>query len=225
MSDGGTTAAVKEAIGMSQENTPPSGGNIIIARASTEYRIKRYIMVAVVIGMGLWFGYDGFKRWPAENARIERIEQEQRRTDLTAEQRDQLVKERKALPGTRHSDTDLLWQKILFFTLPPLGIAYLAWTIYNSRGHYRLEGTRLAVPGHPAIDLDHITKIDKQLWDRKGIAYIEYDTGAGTGTLRLDDFVYQAAPTREIFKRVEAHTLARVAAAQSSSPAGAPPAA
>jgi hypothetical protein len=206
----------KEAMGM--ENATETG-NIIIAQGSGEYRVKRYIMVAVIIGMGLWFGYDGFKRWPAQNARIDQIEQEQRSPDLTPEQREALAKERKGLPGTKHSDTDLLWQKILFFTLPPLGLAYLVWTLYNSRGRYRLEGTHLSVPGHPTIELDQITKIDKQLWDRKGIAYIDYDANGRTGTLRLDDFVYQAKPTRDIFKRVEEHTLARVAAATGETPA------
>jgi hypothetical protein len=204
---------------MSEQDTAGSTGNDpIIARASGEYRIKRYLMVAVLIGMGLWFGYDGFKRWPQHNADINRIEHEQRNPDLSPERREELARERKALPGTRHSDTDLLWQKILFFLLPPAGIAYLVWTVYNSRGQYRLEGLRLAVPGHPEIHLDHITTIDKQLWERKGIAYIDYDTGTQTGKLRLDDFVYETRPTREIFKRVEKHTLARVAAAQEQPP-------
>ncbi len=196
---------------MSQTDTQPASSNILIARGSAEYRIKRYIMIAIIIGMGLWFGYDGYKGWPEENARIRAIEEEQRQAGTTEERRAELANELKNLK--EHSETDILLQKILFFTLPPLGLVYLAWTLFNSRGQYRLEGNRLAVPGHPEIDLDQITKIDKQLWDRKGIAYIDYDAGGQTGRLKLDDFVYQAKPTREIFKRIEEHTLARVASA------------
>lgn len=188
----------------------PETGTPIVARASGEYRIKRYIMVAVIVGMGAWFGYDGFKAWPEENARIEQIKQRQRETS----DQDELTKLAAELKKLKpHTDTDIALQKVLCFVLPPLGLAYLVWTLYNSRGRYRLEGTKLSVPGHPEIELDQITAIDKQLWDRKGIAYIDYDVAGRTGRLKLDDFVYQPQPTREIFKRVEAHTLARVAGA------------
>ncbi len=193
------------------DNAPPS--EVLIAKGSTEYRVKRYIMIVVLIGMGLWVGHDGFNAWPAENARIEQIKVEQRQTS-DPQTLTRLTDELKTLKP--HTPTDILMQRVLFFLLPPLGIAYLIWTIYNSRGVYRLSGQTLEVPGHPPVDFDEVTAIDKQLWDRKGIAFIDYNHAGKTGRLRLDDFVYQAKPTREIFKRIETHTLARTSAASAA---------
>lgn len=198
----------------------PSQQDPIVATAGGYYRRTRYIMCVVLIAAGCWFAYDGWVGWPEENrkhaeirAQLEeatRNKEEERAAQLAVDLRE--YKE--------HSDRDIMIQKVLAVALPPLGIALLGWALYNSRGQYRLEGTTLSVPGHPPIHLDDITKIDKQLWDRKGIAYIEYESGSQTGRIRLDDFVYDAHPTRDIFKRVEAHTLARLD--QSAEPAEAP---
>jgi hypothetical protein len=55
------------------------------------------------------------------------------------------------------------------------------------------------------VPLDAITELDKRLWDRKGIAMVSYELpgGGGSGTLKLDDFIYEREPTDEIYKRIE----------------------
>jgi hypothetical protein len=82
-------------------------------------------------------------------------------------------------------------------------VLLLAWSIHKSRGVYRLAGQTLSVPGHPDIQLDDITRIDKQKWDRKGIVYLYYTTQAGqSGVIVLDDFIYDRPPTDEIYSRI-----------------------
>jgi hypothetical protein len=186
--------------------TPWPPGQPVIARAGQYYRNTRYLMAVILVGMGLWFGYDGFFTWPEANQKYRQFDQEaiaaRRRGDRVGEQR-AIQEQRKYKP---HSDTDILLQKILFFALPPLGLIVLVRALHNSRGEYRLEGTTLRVPGHPPVPFENITEIDRHLWDRKGIAYISYDLGDGRqGRLRLDDFVYERPPTDEIFKRVEVY--------------------
>jgi hypothetical protein len=161
----------------------------VTARAGTYYRVTRYLMTVMFIAMGLWFGYDGFVNWPRQNA------------DAVA--RD---------PGAKHphTDLDITIQKILACVLPPAGIAMLIWTLYKSRGKYELTADNtLHVPGHPPIPLDNIRRIDKKLWDRKGIISIDYEdpTNQLTRTFVLDDFVYERDGTDEIFKRIEAYVL------------------
>jgi hypothetical protein len=176
----------------------------IIARAGSYYRNMRYLMAVVLVGMGLWFGYDGFIGWPRENVEFDRLEKERQTAEQQGDRNraSQLLAEQNKMK--RHTDWDLGLQKFLCFTLPPLGIAVLIWALYNSRGEYRLEGTTLHVPGHPPVPFENITEIDRRLWDRKGIAHVNYDLGDGRqGRLRLDDFVYQRDATDEIFKRVE----------------------
>ena len=162
------------------------GSAEIVARAGSYYRNTRFILAAALVAMGLWFGYDGFIGWPREN--------ELYKQDPTRHK--------------QHSETDIRLQKILAFTLPPLGLLMLVWTLYNSRGAYRLSGDTLSVPGHPPVPLDSIRQIDKRLWDRKGIAYLDYELAEGRkGRIKLDDFVYDRPPTDAIVDRIEATLL------------------
>src|SRR5690554_2999721 len=52
----------------------PQPDSPIVARAGRYYRNTRYIMGVVLIAMGLWFGYDGFKGWPEENRKVAQLE-------------------------------------------------------------------------------------------------------------------------------------------------------
>ena len=155
----------------------------IVARPGRYYRNTRFIFVAAMLFFAAYFAYDGWVAWPREAA--------MHRQDPKT--------------GAPHSDFDILLQKILACSLPPVALAMLARTLYNSRGVYRLRGDVLSVPGHPDVPFDAIRAIDKSRWDRKGIAYVEYEAGGRRGRLRLDDFVYEREPTDQIMERVEAH--------------------
>ncbi len=81
--------------------------------------------------------------------------------------------------------------------------------LYNSRGEYRMADNTLHVPGHPPVPLENIRQIDETRFARKGIVYIDYDVPASavTARLKLDDFVYDQAPTDAIFDRIKATVL------------------
>jgi hypothetical protein len=155
----------------------------IVARAGQYYRITRYIMTFVLFLYGGWSIYDGFYSWP--------------RWPISH-------------PNEKpKSDTDIMFNEVLGLALPPIGLALLIRSLYLSRGEYRLEDDVLYVPGHPPVPLDKIQKIDRELWDRKGIAFIDYQVvGAKAGTITLDDFLYDRPPTDEIFKKIEAVVVA-----------------
>src|SRR6185437_3286037 len=177
---------------------------VVVARAASYYRMTRYTMVFVLLGMGGWFGYDGFKGWPDENLRIADVN---RQFDAAMKTTNfQLQDKLKADPlrvKPLRSHTDIFFQKLLGFALPCVGVAMLAWALRRSRGEYRLAGTTLTVPGHPPIQLQDVFNIDKQLWDRKGIAYLDYNRAGRKGRIVLDDFIYDRDPTDEIYKRVD----------------------
>lgn len=171
-------------------SAPPGAAEETVARAGTYYRSTRYIFSAVLIGMGCWFAYDGFVTYPRDNE-LHRLH----------------VQEPALYPADAptHKPKDIALQKGLAVLLPAVAVALLAWTFYNSRGTYRFDGHTLHVPGHPPVELQYVTQIDKSQWDRKGIAYLTYalPTGA-TGRARLDDFVYDRHSTDRILERVEA---------------------
>jgi hypothetical protein len=188
---------------------PPSytPGGVIIASAAKDYRLKRYALVAILLIYGLLSIKDGFYRYPRENAEAEQ-----------------------KFPGTHppHPGFDVQLNQGLGVLLPPLSIAFLIWCLYSSRGQYRFDGQTLTVPGHPPIPLNALRKIDRAKWDRKGIAYIDYQFPGTSkaGRLKLDDFVYQREPTDRIFDALDralGGSPASAPAAPTAMPAVAPP--
>ena len=196
-------------------------GEIIEAKPGSYYRNMRYLMAGLLAAMGAWFAYDGWVAYPKQNiefrekkARV--AELVEKRTALEAAtdpaqkaeyeqyttEQSKLDRELKDLK--EHSEWDLMLQRGLGFVLPPLGMVMLAWALYNSRGMVRLRGETLEVPGHPPIPLDAITSMDTTLWDRKGIAYVEYNVGGKSGRARLDDFIYDRKPIDLIYELIAA---------------------
>jgi hypothetical protein len=168
------------------EPVPPSGP--IIARPGRYYRLTRFIMTVVLLVYGGLSIRDGFFTWP-KWSQIHPYEK----------------------PKT---PMDILFNQVLGVALPPLAMILLIRAFYNSRGKYRLEDGVVYIPGHPPIPLDKIQSLDRELWDRKGIAYVKYDLSdapslsgipsrTDKSTFRLDDFVYQREPTDQIFKQIE----------------------
>lgn len=152
------------------------------AAAGTYYRWARFIMATVLFCYGMASIHDGFYRWPADNAAALRAGADK-------------------LP---HNDMGILINKLCGILLPPLGVGMVVWTLYRSRGKYRLEGGALTAPGHPPVPLDHIQALDQSRWDRKGIAVVEYSGPDGkAGKITLDDFVYERDGTDAIVKRIE----------------------
>jgi hypothetical protein len=190
---------------MSEPAPVVSDTESVVARGGAYYRNTRYVMMIVLILAGGWFAYDGWIGWPKINRQIadltQQIDQAKARGDEHT--RVMLTEQVKGF-GEPHTDLSLLLQKVLAFSLPPLGILMVVWALYNSRGEIRMVNKTLSAPGHPIVTFDQIAALDRRLWDRKDIAYIEYDTGQHKGHIRLDAFIYETAPIVKIFDRIEA---------------------
>jgi hypothetical protein len=172
------------------ESAANNGSTDIVAKPGREYRWRRYAFVALMLIFGIAFAYDGFVRYPAQQAQFNAMSEAQ-----------------KANAEKPHSDLDVRLQKILAVAMIPFAAALLGYFLYQSRGVCRLSDGVLYVPGHPPVPLEHIRALDKSLWDRKGIAEVEYQfpQSSGPSTLRLDEFVYQYQPIRQIMHRIENH--------------------
>lgn len=185
---------------ITEQTQTPAGP--IVARAGRYYRNTRYLLSALVVGMGLWFAYDGYIGWPEQNRQRAELIRERDQAERAGDQARQQELTRQIMSMKERTDFDIGLQRVLGWTLPPLGLLLLFWALYNSRGEYRLEGDVLGAPGHPPIPLSSIREIDRRLWDRKGIAYLRYEHEGRQGTIKLDDFVYDRKPIDEIYDRV-----------------------
>ncbi len=171
------------------ETESPSGGlsTDIVAHRGTYYRNTRILVTGMILAMGCWFLYDGFIGYPTYNDQFDH--------STPAEQHSMKI---------RHTAMDIQIQQGLGVGLLPLGVILGIWFFYSSRGAYRLSGNVLSIPGHPPVPLEAIRDVDKSKWDRKGIAYVDYELPDGTlGSFRLDDFIYDRKPTDDILARIE----------------------
>ena len=178
----------------------------IIAPPGREYRIRRYLFVGLMVAAGLWFAYDGFIGYPRQWEKFSRMTPDER-AHTTA-------------PPPPFS---IRIQKELALSLLLLAPTCLGIFLYRSRGSYRMNAETLSVPGHPPVQFSQILELDKSLWDRKGIAKVTYRTVSrdATQTLRLDDFIYQYQPVRQIVARIEKY-LESETPAENETPASPP---
>ena len=189
-----------------------TGSDELIAEPDAGYRWKHLIVAIAMIAAGGWFAYDGWKKWPAENARIAQVQKEKDAASSAGDTARVEVLAKELQDLSPHSDMDLLFQKVLAFALPAFGIFWGVWTIKDTRGVYRMSGNTLFVPGHPPVTIDDIRRIDKRKWDKKGIAFLHYEVGQPptAGVLKLDDFAYERKPTDEMLERIEKNVLSSV---------------
>lgn len=184
----------------------------IVAAPDAGYRWKHLIVSVAMIAFGLWFAYDGWIAWPAENQRIAQVQKDKDAASAAGNSAEveKLAKELQSLKY--HTEMDLAIQKALAFALPAFGIFWGAWTLKDTRGTYRMSGYTLHVPGHPPVTVDDIRRIDKRKWDKKGIAYLHYEVGQPprVGVLKLDDFAYERKPTDAILERIERNVMSSV---------------
>lgn len=189
---------------MSEPVTPPVStgpAGPIVARAGRYYRNARYLMVLGLLVMAGFFLYDGYKRYPAQNEKIDEIAREIDKLPKGSPTWVELDQQRQKL-GAKKSDTDIGLQKVLGYVLPVVGLAYLLYFLNKSRGEVRLENDILTAPGHPPVPLSAIESIDSRLWKKKGIATVKYTVAGKSGAIMLDDFVYQQTPIDAIYDRL-----------------------
>ena len=75
----------------------------------------------------------------------------------------------------------------------------------------------LSIPDIPPSP-SAIRKIDKALWDRKGIACTNTNSiSCPPAAAKLDDFVYDRGPTDQIMERIEAYAASVTSTANDAS--------
>jgi hypothetical protein len=202
------------------------------APISKEWRRRMIFMGAMIWGSGLWFAYDGYINWPAEEQRYQVLVE--LTADVVAEgdkitDKNPEVKQiwetyaaendlKPKVPKNR-TDGDLAGQRYIagFFTI--IGVIFTSWVLLQHRKSVRADGDVITGADGESVTFDEIVDMDRHKWESKGIAYAIYEREGKRLKLCLDDhkFIGAEAIILEAEKRIAARNPAAPESADSAS--------
>ncbi|QEG37916.1 hypothetical protein [Bythopirellula goksoeyrii] len=195
------------------------------ATISPNYLIRLGLVGSVCVLGGLWFLYDGLVGYPAKRERgLDRIQFfEVHKDDVDANgdklgelQLSEMWKERAAERGWPTDNplnpetgkplapVDINEQFFYAGGAGLIGLGFLSRLVYMLGRWVETEGTTLRTKGGQQTDFSQITGLDKKKWQSKGIAWVDYQDGGKKNKIRLDDYYYDRAATKEILRQIEA---------------------
>ncbi|MDX1564691.1 MAG: hypothetical protein R3236_04750 [Phycisphaeraceae bacterium] len=140
--------------------------------------VLKFVLVAsVMIGWGLWHGYDAWIGYPRHN---ERLESREKNSRLLPEQRP-------------YSRGQILGQWLMMALLWTGAAALLVRLWAAFRWPLGCDETGLHGPWGRRVAYRQIRRIDKSLWDRTGLAKIEYEAEGRRRRMRIAAYVYSGA--------------------------------
>ena len=175
------------------------------AQINPTWKWKWVIMSVALALFGGWCVYDAKVTYPEEIRHGEAFKAHKEALDkaLTDGVKDELmlkwkkVKEEngwtKDKPSTEKTQSDIDTQWIMLYMCIGMSLACLIWLAMNVKQKLHTSENGLTGPGGADIPFDSMTRIDKELWMSKGIAYVEYEHGGKKGRVKIDDWIYQDA--------------------------------
>ena len=180
------------------------------ATIAASYR-NRLILIALAAYLySAWCVYDALVAYPKKmdiRAEFERVQEENPDTWKTVEW--PALAEENGWDGTKVPDDIDEWnirtQWIQFALVFPIGSYCFYSLVIWSRRYIGADEAKLYDNTGAEVPFEKITRIDAGRWDNKGIAVVYYDTGAGEGSVVIDDWKYVREPSDEIFDRLKAN--------------------
>ncbi|MCX5659497.1 MAG: hypothetical protein NTW19_07210 [Planctomycetota bacterium] len=165
--------------------------------------------MVLCLGMGAWFLYDGFVLYPHQRDiynEFSRFEQENRQSDWPAYAREHGYPDgTQGRPGRDHSVTDLIFQQGMGILLAPMGLVLLYQFLSSFSRYVATDDSGVSTGPGRHVPFAAITTVNKRLWDRKGVAYINYDNAGSKGHITLDDWKFDRKAIHQILRDVESH--------------------
>ena len=179
-----------------------------------------FFMGFMIWGSALWFAYDGYVAWPAEEERYQKlveltadlVEEGEKITDKNPEAKrtwEVFAAEndlKSKVPKPR-AQGDLSGQRGIagFGTL--IGLIFSVWVWLQHRKSVRADGEIITGAGGEKVEFDRIVDTDRRKWETKGIAYAIYEKDGRKRRLCLDDHKFIGA--EEILLEAERRIKAR----------------
>ncbi len=187
----------------------------IRANISPGFAWRLGLVALFCFGMAGWFLFDGTITYPRQRERIladpelreraevfQQLEREGRKHEWheVARERDWPTEEPE-LPRTK---AEIWTQLILAGVLAPPGLFFLFRFLVVRKRWVEADETGLRASWGQQLQYDQIVTLNKKKWAKKGIAKIIYDDDGRKRKFVLDDWKYEADPTEDILREVEA---------------------
>jgi len=181
------------------------------ANIDTKFLSRLGLTALALIGIALWFLYDGAITYPRQRERALVYQDLKEKDQLDkweeiAEQRGWPTED----PGKPKEKIDFWIQFVIAGLLAVPGLCFL-FRYFRARGRWiEADETGLRTSWGQQLEFGQIVSLDKKRWKSKGIARIDYRQNGRKRRLVLDDWKFDADPTKAILLMVES----RIDAAQ-----------
>ena len=176
------------------------------ANIDRKYMWRLGLTALAFLGIALWFLYDGAITYPRQRERalmFQELEEEDRLgqwREITSQRRWPPED-----PGKPKEEFEIYFQLVIAALAALPGSLY-SFLFLRTRGCWiEVNETGLRTSWGPQLEFGQIVAIDKKKWKSKGIARIHYRQDGRRRRLLLDDWKYNAEPTRAILREVESH--------------------
>ena len=195
----------------------------IHARISKEWRQRMIFMALMLNGSGLWFCYDGFIAWPAQEQRYQQLvtltagtladgeKPTDKNPDVVRAWATYAAANKLPEKTPKHrSPGDLSGQRTIGGIFMLIGLTFIGWVVLQHRRSVRADGDIVTGASGEKVHLDSIIDMDRRKWATKGIAYAIYEVNGKQRRLCLDDHKFIGCEA--IIKEAESRIAARAAA-------------
>lgn len=208
------------------------------ARISSIWKKQKLLVAIMLLAVSGYFFYDGAVGYPRANVRYQEWKSyvdagresewpaRAAQLGLKANEWDAFIKEHHPTgppPEVRWDHGKLTEQFVCSALSGALGVIALLYWLTQKGRVIRSDEEGILTPAGTRVPFGAITGVGKKQWDKKGIAVIRYELGGRRGQFHVDDYKFETEPSRKILAEIEAHLVAKAAAAAADPAAPLPP--
>jgi len=174
------------------------------ANIDTKFLSRLGLMALAFIGIALWFLYDGAVTYPRQRERAlvyQGLKEEGRLSEWEdiARQHGWSTED----PG-KPKDAFDIWVQFVIAGLAGVPGLCFAFRFFRARGRWiEANEAGLRTSWGQELEFGQVVSLDKKRWRSKGIARMNYRQDGRKRRLVLDDWKYDADPTKAILLEVE----------------------
>jgi hypothetical protein len=184
------------------------------ARVSSIWKKQKLFVALFLIAIGGWFFWDGLIGYPRSNEHFMAHQQLQKEGRLAEWPAVAKSKGWDTKVAEHYMGPDKIIGQYVFGTLAALagGVVLLYWLTQKGRV-LKTDDAAVYTPAGTRVPFEAVTGIGKKKWDSKGLATVRYELGGKKGKFVVDDYKFDAEPTRAILGEIETRLLARAGSA------------